>query len=237
MRVLITRPEPDGSVLAGEIAALGHDPLLAPLMQVEFDDHAACDLAGVQAIAFTSANGVRAFCRQSRDRRLPVFAVGAATAQEAAKEGFPEASTADGDVETLAALIQSSLDPQNGAIFHPSGAHVAGDLAGRLSTAGFAVRSQKMYTAVERADLPAPVRDAFERQRLDVALFFSPRTASIFAKLVAKSNDQSSLRPVVALCMSQNVATAIKSLPFAEVHVSSAPTKEAVLAALEELAS
>ena len=36
MRLLVTRPEPDASLEAEELAARGHEPVLAPLLAIEF---------------------------------------------------------------------------------------------------------------------------------------------------------------------------------------------------------
>lgn len=232
MHVLVTRPEPDGSALAEELRTLGHTPILAPMMTIEFEEAPPPVISGGCALAFTSANGVRAFCHRVSERHWPVFAVGEATAELARHMGFSEVYAAGGDVETLADMI-GQHDYLPNEIFHASGADVAGDLAGRLHALGIQITSQQMYVAKAAAELPPPAATALERRQVDAVLFFSPRTAAIFASLAFDEKLQEGLGKSVAICMSQNVATAIKPLPFAEVRVSSAPTKTAVLEALE----
>ncbi len=230
--VLVTRPDPDGAELAADLAALGYSPVLAPLMRIDYHDQP-LDLSGLQAVAFTSANGVRAFCRCADVRDLPVFAVGDATARLAMDMGFQRVAVAGGDVDALAALISETAAPASGAIFHGTGSHVAGDLAGQLTKAGFAVVSKKLYTATAADRLTSEARQVLARKTIGAVLLFSPRTANVFQEIVRREGLEQALRQTVAICMSQNVATAIKSLPFRAVHVSSAPTKAGVLEALE----
>ncbi|MDP6883999.1 MAG: uroporphyrinogen-III synthase [Rhodospirillales bacterium] len=83
MRLLVTRPRDDAEALAGPLAALGIEILIEPLLGIRYRDGPPPDLAGVQAILATSANGVRALVRRCDDRDVAVFAVGDATARAA----------------------------------------------------------------------------------------------------------------------------------------------------------
>lgn len=69
-RVWITRAEPGASATAQRIAALGHTPLVAPLLRIEPVEAPQVDLRGVAALAFTSANGVRAVAAAEPTRTL-----------------------------------------------------------------------------------------------------------------------------------------------------------------------
>ena len=101
-RIWITRAQPAADTTAERVRALGHEAVVAPLLAVRVLPDVAVDLRGVAALAFTSANGVRAFADASGERGLKVFAVGAATAQAARQAGFKSVLSADGDVEALA---------------------------------------------------------------------------------------------------------------------------------------
>ncbi len=78
MRVLVTRPEEDASALAAALAARGFDALVEPMLSVAPAPGVTppLDLDGVQALLFTSANGVRALARLTERRDLPAFTVG-----------------------------------------------------------------------------------------------------------------------------------------------------------------
>ena len=70
MRVLVTRPEDDARETAVRLKALGHEPILAPLISIRFIDGPDIDLAGVQALIATSSNGVRALARRTSRRDI-----------------------------------------------------------------------------------------------------------------------------------------------------------------------
>ena len=133
-------------------------------------------LIGVQALIFTSANGVRVFAAASQDRSLPAYTVGDASAAVARDAGFTDVRSADGDIAALAKLIRERADPSGGKLLHISGARVARDLAGFLNHAGIAVERRVAYEARPVSELP----EAF-KQKLDVVLFHSARAAEIFA--------------------------------------------------------
>ncbi|MGY8991307.1 MAG: uroporphyrinogen-III synthase, partial [Rhodospirillales bacterium] len=70
--VLITRPEADAAVLQSQLTAMGFKTLLNPILNIAYKDDVHLSLESVQAILFTSANGVRAFVRQHDERSIPV---------------------------------------------------------------------------------------------------------------------------------------------------------------------
>src|SRR4051812_12438776 len=100
-KIWITRAQPGADATAERVRALGHEALVAPLLAVRALEDVEIDLIGVAALAFTSANGVRAFADLSPERQIRVFAVGSTTAQAARAAGFRLVLSADGDVEAL----------------------------------------------------------------------------------------------------------------------------------------
>ncbi|HEV8678187.1 MAG TPA: uroporphyrinogen-III synthase, partial [Stellaceae bacterium] len=153
LRALVTRPEEDAAPLAAALAERGIDVTLEPLLAIRPLAEAPIDLTGVQALLFTSANGVRSFAELAGGRglagwrELPAFAVGNATAAAAHSAGFARVESAAGDVAALAKLAAERLDPKAGALFHAAGSAVAGDLAGLLEQAGFTLRREMLYEA------------------------------------------------------------------------------------------
>src|ERR1700689_2967092 len=105
MRVLVTRPYDDALETAAKLKALGHDAILAPLLEIRFHDGDEIALDGVQAILATSANGVRALARHSARRDVALFAVGRQSADVARAAGFRDVRSADGDGATLAQAV------------------------------------------------------------------------------------------------------------------------------------
>lgn len=182
LKVWITRAEPGASRTAEQVRALGHEAFVAPLLQVRPLAGAGADLAGVGALAFTSANGVRAFAALSSERDLPVFAVGAATAAAARAAGFTHISSGEGDVAALAEAIAARRGDLAGAVLHPAPVEPAGDLVGDLSARGVPARAAAIYDTVPVP--PTPELTARLRE-LDVVLLHSPKAARALAELLA----------------------------------------------------
>lgn len=229
-RVLVTRPEPDASVFAAMCAANGLSPIAAPLMEIEVERRPV-DLEGVGALAFTSANGVRAFAANNSIRNLTVFAVGPASAEAARKEGFAEIRIADGDVDALTQTIADARAGIDGAVLHVAGSDRAGDLIAALDGRGVSARRAVLYKARAFDALPAAARDALEaRPPAAWVALFSPRTASLFVSLVREAGLEERLGEVRAACLSKAVADAARDVVWKSRDVAAAHTAESMLA-------
>ncbi|MEM7123570.1 MAG: uroporphyrinogen-III synthase [Pseudomonadota bacterium] len=229
MRLLVTRPEADARAFAERLAERGVESVIAPVMTVVFDDHLDVGLDGVQAVLLTSANGARALARCTERRDLSVVAVGPATAEEARELGFGSVATAGGDVEKLADLAIERLRPAAGPLLHVAGSVTAGDLAGRLKTAGFAVERAVAYRAQVFASLPAAAHEALTHDAVQGAVFFSPRTVAVFVKLARAAGVEDRLQGLQAFCLSQAVAEASQSAAWREVLVAAQPDGGALI--------
>lgn len=235
-RVLITRPRFDAEPLAALLAEHGIDSLIEPLMRAVFDSDArdglSDALAGVQALVATSANGVRAFAAIEPRRDLPVCAVGEATAAAARAVGFTEIQVAGGDVDALAATIVARRDPARGPLLHVAGTLTAGDLAGALSGAGFVCRRVVLYRMEPARALSAAARQALREETLAGVALYSPRTARIFAALLAAEDLDACCRRLTAFCLSAAVAGGIAHLPWASRVIAARPDQPAMVAAI-----
>jgi uroporphyrinogen-III synthase len=180
-RIWITRAQPGADATAERVRALGHEALVGPLLAVRNLDNVQIDLGGVAALAFTSANGVRAFAEKCGDRTLKVFAVGAATAAAARAVGFRSVLSADGDVDALAEGIAARRSELKGVVLHSGAAEPAGDLSGALERLGVPARLVVLY---ETAAVTLAVADAEMLVRSDAVLLHSPRGAQVLAKVL-----------------------------------------------------
>jgi uroporphyrinogen-III synthase len=232
-RALVTRPHSEAAGLAAALAARGIAAIVEPMLDIHYRSNAAVELAGVQAILCTSANGVRALARLCDERRLPVLAIGDATAARARAAGFGRVESAGGAVGDLARLAGERLDPAAGKLLHVAGSAVAGDLAGELAARGFAVERAVLYEAHPVAGLSANAALALSAGIIDFALFFSPRTAAIFARLVERANLSSAMRHVAAASISAAADAGLGSLPFRERRIADHPNQPSLLATLD----
>jgi uroporphyrinogen-III synthase len=235
MRFIVTRPEEDQIVLGAALAAMGHEVISAPLLSIVFYPDAAIPEGDWQALLITSANGVRAVARHHRFERLralPVCAVGDASGAEARAAGFAPVACAGGDVVALAELVRATLDPAAGPLLHVAGRVSAGDLKGALEGHGFRVTRSVIYDAAVARWLPEAAGEALDQGSADGALFYSPRTAETFVKLVREEKRAAQLQGLTAYCLSQAVADALDGLPFAALRVAEDPSQAALLALL-----
>ena len=215
-RVWVTRARPGAGRTAGRLGALGFEPLVAPLLRIQALP-ATPDLTGIQALTFTSANGVAAFAALSAARDLPVLTVGDATARAAREAGFATVRSADGDLAALAGLIRA--EARDLTILHPSAAEPAGDLRAAVGDAA-AIRTLPVYEACETG-VAAP-------GAWDAVLVHSPRAG----RALAASLSPKAAEGRVAVVISPAAAAPLERLPFAQVRVAAAPVEDALLAAL-----
>ena len=111
--LLLTRPRAQSEAFAEALAERlpgRFRPVISPLLEI-VPLPAPLDLADVQGLIFTSANGVEQFAARTPDRSLPAWCVGDDDRRRgAARAGFA-ARSADGDVADLAALIAEARTP------------------------------------------------------------------------------------------------------------------------------
>jgi len=229
---LVTRPREDAEEIAKALEGLGFSVRIEPLLTIVLRHDANLSLDGVQAILATSANGVRGLAANLGDRRLPLFAVGEATAREARAQGFTEVESAGGDVDSLAALVLRRRRPADGALLHAAGTQLAGDLAGHLASAGFTVHRAVLYEAQTAGALSPSLAGLLGGGGLDLALFFSPRTAASFVTLTDTAGLRDACRRVVAYGLSAAVGRVLAGLPWRVVRTAARPEQAALLDAI-----
>jgi uroporphyrinogen-III synthase len=223
-RIWVTRAQPGAQATAERIAALGFEAVVAPVLAIR-ELPATIDLAGVGALAFTSANAVRAFAGRCQARELPVFAVGAATAAAADEVGFSQVESADGDVAGLALLIARRAADLTGFLLHPAAAEPAGDLAGALKRAGIEARAVALYETIP-VEVPKSVLDALGT--ISAVLVHSPKAARRLAAMFAGRP----LKHMTAYALSPEVCAPLADLGLAQTITAPLPTEDALLSLL-----
>ena len=230
MRIAVTRPEEDAGPLKARLEAMGHQVVMAPLMTIRPRAGVVIPERPWQAVAVTSANGVRALPEGHGLGKFRILTVGPQSLKAAAAAGLA-AEAHGGDVNGLAAFIRSALDPGAGPILYLSGAETAGDLEGQLRAAGFDCHRAVLYDAVPAQGLgaaEAPLR----RGEIDAVLLYSPRTARIWMQRAHEAGLAPRAAHVRNFCLSRNVASVLpegwaRSIP-------ETPDEQAMLALLAQ---
>ena len=220
MRVWVTRTQSGADATAARLKELGHEPLVAPLLAV-WPLEAKADLMRVSALAFTSANAVRAFDRAGRDPDMPVFAVGEATAQAALIAGYTDVHAGPSDVAALGVLIGAVL-PDGAVVLHPCAAERAGDLEAPLAAAGLILRAVPVYETV-----PAPSDAAIlaAMGSAEAILLHSPKAARALKALLERHSTPAAR----LLCLSPAVAAALQGGKIPAVALATLPNDTALL--------
>lgn len=214
MRVWVTRARPGADRTARAVAEMGHEAMVAPVLEVH--DLPVALPPSAEALAFTSANAVAAWARLTSERSSRVFAVGDATATAAREAGFGDVLSAAGDGAALADLIAQAAPAH---LLWPRAAEIAFDLEAALS-GRVPVRSLPVYETRPTTSPPAPV--------FDVVLIQSPRAA----RLIAETLHTDAARGRMALAVSAAAARPLSGLPFARIHVADHPDEAHLLAPL-----
>ena len=234
MRVLNTRHEAAARKL--EIILQKEDicSLSEPLLKIDFK-HRPISTRGVQALIVTSTSGSIALKNAVESRKIPVFAVGHATAQILKNASFGDVKTAEGSVLTLINLILSNLKPENGPLVYLSGKNIAVDLVSILTTKDFSVQREIVYNAIAAKNLSEGTQKSLREQKIDAVLFFSPRTAFTFANLITKARLNDTTGSLSAVCLSETAADPIRNLGWREIVVAKTADQESLVQSLCEL--
>ena len=219
-RIWVTRTQPQAEATAKRVRDLGHYPVVAPALEIQPIVDALIDLNDIDALAFTSANGVVAFAALSDVRALPVFTVGDATAAAASAAGFTDVRSAKGDVHALADLVVQAPNPNR--VLHPGALEPAADLPALLAERGVEARHVAIYRTVETA-LAAPPAD------IDTVLIHSPRAGRAAARLL-RGVDASTL---TLLAISQAAAAPLAGAAVHAILVAPFPDESALLNLLQ----
>jgi len=231
MRVVVTRPEPDGKRTATALRALGHEVLIAPLMTVQ---SVSADLSGHWgAVIITSANAPMAIAENSAKAaltKLPLFGVGQRSADAARETGFPNVTSAGGDVRDLMRTLSAQRPDAKAPLLYLAGEDRATDLVAELSARGIAAEMRVVYRAAA-APFPSALIEALKAGEVDAVLHFSRRSAENYAAGARQAGIAEPALAVRHLCLSAQVAEPLAGA--GQVTIAARPDEAALIALLQ----
>ena len=230
MRVLVTRPMPDGERTAATLRGRGYDVLVAPLMQVK---PIAADLSGDwSAVIISSANAIRALdARQIASlAKLSLFAVGQRSADAARDAGFRDVRSANGDAGDLIRLVAGSDVDQAATYLYLAGEDRAADMEGELAKRGIKTRTLIVYKNIT-LDYPPELAEALRNRKIDVALHFSRRSAENYMNGAKAAGLEQMAWAPQHFCLSAQVAEPLRAAGVVgQITVAQEPNEAALLA-------
>ena len=228
MRLLVTRPVEDAERQAAKLEALGHQVLIRPLLEIEYPPLTPLRLVGVQALVVTSVNALRGLARNASFEaatRLPVYCVGAATAEFARHLGFGHVISGSGTAKDLVPLITHTVRPNSGALLYMTGRQVSFDLETPLKSSGFEIPRLIVYEAQETGEQETARFAEAIRAGVDGVLLMSPRTAKIFVSLLKSFQLEREVRATTCYCYSEAISKPLGEIDGLTIAISSHPTE------------
>jgi len=232
MRLLVTRPEPDGERTAERLRARGHDVVVAPLLRVDAVDFEFAQET-VSGVVLTSANAARAVARHpARDAltALPAFAVGRHTAEAARVAGFLDIRSADGARDDLIRLIAASAGGAGGPLLYLAGEDRAGEVD--LAAHGLRVLTVVAYRAVKAERMPPDVEGALRRGQFEGVLHFSRRSAQAYLDCAARAGVLDRALAPAQFCLSAQISEPLVAAGATAIRIASRPEEGALIALL-----
>jgi uroporphyrinogen-III synthase len=246
MRLLVTRPEMDATVLQARLAERGHTVTVEPLITISHEGAEIPDLDGAQALIATSRNGLRALTRLTGDKAaevdaakfLPLFVVGPGTAASAAALGFQNIIKGPATARELVAVIEDHAEVNGGPLVHLAGDTLIYDFASDLQRLGFFVTAPVVYTTIVADRFQSPSVASMRNGRFDGVLLLSPRTTQVYCQLVEHHNLIPAACKLHYFCLSAAVAAPLAGLRKGggtgegapRISVASAPNLQQLLA-------
>jgi uroporphyrinogen-III synthase len=227
--VLITRPQNESEEFASAVSLLGYDPMIEPLLSVEYRPVDLSSEPQPQALIATSPHAFHAGTPAGW-KSLPVFVMGETSLQRARADGYTDVISSGGDFQFLVEVVKRKLAPGS-RVLYLRGESIRHDLKARLEH--YCVDEKIIYAMQEKTVLAGPVAQALKSGRVQVITFFSARTAAIFRDLADVHGLSGSVKDIKTLCLSPAVLDSIKSLPWKEAKIASRPDRMGMLGGLQ----
>ncbi|MDO1584012.1 uroporphyrinogen-III synthase [Rhizobium oryzicola] len=234
MRVLVTRPSTSAERTAARLSAMGHEPILLPLFEPRHDAAAIEEALASPfcALAVTSAEAVRALSEVNISALfdVPLYAVGAVTAESARSVGFRNVTAGPGTGDELADVIAKHWTQQEAPLLYIAGNPRSPDFEVGLAAQGIPCRTVEAYRMLPQtwgkaeAGLLSTPPEA-------VLLYSREAAKSFFAQEIL----QDWLARVAAMkifCMSPKTAAAVPAQFQGNVVVAARPSEDALMSLL-----
>ena len=234
--VLITRPQPVADEFAERLRREKFYVYTAPMTEYVEIDADSEDMESYQALIFTSAQAVLIFSERSTVRRLPVLAVGDATAAAAKKAGFTTVYSAKGDSGDMVNLIESVVSALSlKKVLHPCGEDMIDDMPEDISSLGVEVVRMPVYKALFLDSMPENVVQVLKRGAVDAVTVFSARTAENLVKMLQQEDMRGVSEKLEAVCISKRVAAGLRGISWRKIRIARHPDTEEMVEILKGL--
>lgn len=233
MRLLLTRPRPEAERTAVALRAMGHEPVLGPVLAIENIADAVIGSGPYAAVLMTSGNAARAIAAHPARASLialDCFAVGSQTAAAARQAGFARVYSAGGDGGDLATLIGERLHDPGHPLLYLAGDDRARDMAAELAPHGLRLETVVVYRARAALRFPPDIAEALKAGRIDGVLHYSRRSTAIFVDCVRADDATEAAARLTHFCLSARASEPLAAINARSIVVAQDPDESAMLA-------
>jgi len=233
VRLLLTRPRPEAERTATALRAMGHEPVFAPLLEIENIPGARIGPGPYAAVLVTSGNAARAIAEHPhRDRitTLDCFAVGPQTAAAARLSGFRNVYSAGGDGGELAKLIGAHGISPNAPLLYLAGDDRARDMAAELMPYGLRLETVIVYRANAARSFSPDITAILKAEQIDGVLHYSRRSTAIFVDCVREAEAEEVAAGLKHFCLSARASEPLAGINAKSILVAQKADESAMLA-------
>jgi uroporphyrinogen-III synthase len=244
---VITRPLDEARKLADELRACGREVILAPVLEIRQLDFDPSPPDPIDGLIVTSVNGADALARLEGARDIPVWAVGAATGGRARAVGCSDVRDGAGTASELLESLKSAFGTESRRLLWLSGEDIRVDLGTAFAGQPVEIERRVAYAAVQVERFDAPLSATLRATQEADIVFFSPRSARRFVRVLGETVGLPHISGWRAVCLSRSIADALveetalaqavgsdDAAVWSAVTAADAPTKDALLTALSE---
>ena len=230
MNILVTRPEPAATLMAGDIRERGHEALVCPLTRqvpVTFDPGRIGEADGW---ILTSPRAAQALAGLPQ---RPVFTVGRASERAAREAGAETVIAGHSDWRELSRIIRDHGFARGSRLVHFAGREVAGNLADELRGAGLTCERVVVYAMERVVEADGLVGEALRRRSVDAVALMSPRAARLFCEIIDRLGLAGIASGLCILALSRAIADAAGPLGARDIRISQKPCLTSLLRQLD----
>jgi uroporphyrinogen-III synthase len=226
VRLLVTRPADQAERTAQKLRALGHDPIVAPVMAIA-PTGAEPLVDAYDLVLATSAQAFMNIVVPAALLARPFACVGDKTAAAARSAGFCVLSAVAPDSDALAEFLLREKSAK--FALYLAGRERRADLEDKLRASGWRVDIVETYAALPVTSWPEDMRAALNAGGIDGVLHYSPRSAALALALMGAD----AARRLRHFCLSPAIAAVCRDwAPQERVLSASHPDEEALIALL-----
>ena len=234
MRVLVLRPNQEGTRTARALARRGHEAVLAPLLEILPIEGASLPASPSTYAAVIAASPHALMLLQAEDRsrlaELPAIVVGARTAGAAEKAGLRIIQPVHPTASELAAALAEAVPL--GPILYLAGRDRRPEIEEALRREGRSFILVEVYAAAVVPKFPPLAGTALRHREIAAVLHYSAGSAKAYVRLAEAERLLSRALAPAQLCLSAAVAEPLIDAGAKRVELAASPEESHLLALL-----